>query len=233
MTTFLKTFIAIIGYTLASGLTYFSFYPIKIEEHNLIKLTEIYKECEKHTSKDYTVEDVINDDNFISTEETEGIILPSNQLKELVKNAQNIAQYWNGSININLQACVLKEFNPDNSKQDALNYFKAKGNLYHVGDAGSYAVSINELPFLQLANIKVNVNSLFARTSMCLTPLNKMALHIFMWPGANEIKAHRVILITLSFKKNEVSSRLSQITNHLGNIIEAVHYFKYKINCNG
>lgn len=218
--------IAVFGYIIASTLGYFAIYPLKIGPRKSLSLDEMFS-CTT-TSARYTYEDLTNQ----KQEEIKNSIgpkLPITQIKNLLANINGTASYVGMQSSIRIDFCDIQGSENEILKK-VTDYLKNYGKYYEYGALNEFVARINDLPFAQVSNFEMNINSAFARTTYCNVSIVESKLHLFLTldPGISSYK--RVVLFTVELLPIENPKIERKV---LRNLIETGNFFKTRLNCDG
>lgn len=225
-----ENLISFLGYLLSIVLIIFSVYPLQKINTTIIDLQTIYpKYCNINNFKKYTQNDIFdNEKDFIKNDLN--LNIPIDQIKNIINKINSISTYTGKLAYLEIQTCLTNE-NLDTVTADAKNFFKNKQNLFNINDTSEYLIGINQMPMLNIANIKIKGDSLIAVSNLCHASIINKELYLFIW---NDLKGNNLLnfkseIILFKFKFEDIEN-LSLYQKSIQNIINSIHYIKQIIN---
>ncbi|BDQ04539.1 MAG: hypothetical protein KatS3mg084_0057 [Candidatus Dojkabacteria bacterium] len=224
---FFISLIAILGYMLGITLVSFAIFPLQKTVQKTLDLKDLHS-CIPHILE-YSSNDLDSIQDLNSQLE---LNLPLDQIQNLAKNIDTIANYVGMYTKINIEYCDIYTTDQSNDLFTELrNYLKTNSYYYEYGSINDFINSLNQnFPLLKLGMFDLKFNSLFIRTTTCNTPITQSRLYLAIAPDVPENTPKRITLITLKLVNNNDSSTIQQ---GIRNLIETGHYFKEMFTCHG
>lgn len=226
----ITTLLATVGYIVAVVLCFFAFFPLQYSPSPKLKLSSILNCEEKTIGTNSTVNfsSIINTEEAKSLKDALGSNLPSDIIDPLVQNINNISGNLGSKTKLSMSYCDF----PRDAKVsiDLLEkYLESKKQNYTYGSADHFVTNINKLPFAQITSLEVKIPTMIAKSSYCLTPVNKSDIYLFSIFNVMNVK--KVIMFNITLVDDE--AKMYTKDKVIRNLLETGQYIKAKVYCNG
>lgn len=221
----ITTILAVIGYILAGTLLFLGFSPVTYPNQQKLELSSIL-DC-KPTIKKYKLSELTTDE-ITNLKSTLGSTSPIEVIRDLASSVESVSTNVGSTTKLNIEYCEYKS--PSGETLSKINSeLNNKKKYYEFGTVDQFVSSFNQLPFVKLTNIKVDVASTFVRSNVCNKPINKSDFYIFT-VIPNVTGSTQVAMYTLSLESDPSASLIEKFS---GNLTTSGHYFKANLTCNG
>lgn len=221
----IENLISFLGYLLSIVLIVFTIYPLQKINTTTVDLQTIYpKYCNVDNLKKYSQNDIF-DDKKNPLDNDLNLNIPIDQIKNIINKINSVFTYAGRLAVLEIQTCILTNQDLDSIISDTKNFFKNKQNLFNINDTSEYLIGINQIPMLNIANIKIKGNSLIAISNLCHGSVINKELYLFIW---NDLKDKSEIIL-FKFKFQDIEN-LNLYQKSIQNIINSIHYIKQIIN---
>lgn len=213
-----------LGYILAGTLIYFCFYPLEYRIRLDLNLDSIL-DCDVKDTY-YKLKNL--DSDRISEIKAEiGNNAPIDLISNFMFWIDSLTQLVGSSPELNLQYCDIQ-----NNSKDILEIISSKlikqDKYYEIGLFNNFVKQVNEIPFVKVNNIQLNIESIFARTNVCNSAISKMKMYLFTIVNSEFTNIKRVVLFKIGFSMNDTVNTWQKFVH---NLVTTGHYFKARYKC--
>lgn len=221
------TFIlSILGYLLAVTVGYFGFYPIDYPTQPELNLKSLIS-CNT-TSSHFGMGD-LTQDKISDLKSKTGPNAPIELIRDFMNSIDSVTQNIGSSPELNVQYCDVQQLSKEVLTKINTE-LTSKKPYYEFGEFNDFVKSVNDLPFAKLSNIEVKIDSTFARTNYCNSPITKGKLYLFTVVDSNVQNVRKAMMFQINIVESKSSQQWQKFVR---NITTSGQYLKAQIKCNG
>jgi hypothetical protein len=217
---------AILGYILAVVALYLGFFPLHYSAQERVSLTNLL-DCSTQNSS-YTLKN-LTDEEITNIKSDLGPTAPIELIRDFMKSIESVSDSVGTETVLSIESC-----DTEGKSSDILGKvnksFEGKSKFYEYGLFSDFVKSVNELPFAKLSNVELKVDSTFARSNVCNTPINREQLYFISVVDTQNEDTKKAIVFNINLQQSADSSLPQDV---MGNLIVSGHYLKASLKCNG
>jgi hypothetical protein len=215
----LSNILAVLGFIMAAFLVYSATYPISSVDQKKISLNTIIGCDEK-----IAVSDAVSlSESELGTVQDLGPSVPVQAVSDFTDSINNLTRYMGTRPVIDVTYCNLS----NQRMEEVQAYFADHNSDYSYGSVDEMVSKLNELPYLQISQINVQIPAFTARSTFCKTPIHKSEFYLF-----SEIPlgtGSTMVMFRISLEPDpEAPSEYTAA----GNLVETGQFIKSQIYCN-
>ncbi len=215
----LSNIFAVLGFVLAAFLVYSALYPISSVNQKKISLNTIIG-CDEQIA----VSDVMSfSESELATVQNLGPSVPVQAVRDFTGSLDNLTQYMGTRPVIDVTYCT---FN-DKGISEIEAYFKEHDKEYSYGSVDEMISKLNELPYLQISQINIQIPAFTARSTYCKSPIHKSEFYLF-----SEIPVGTSSTVVMFRISLEPDPEAPLEYKSAGNLVETGQFIKSQIYCN-
>jgi len=218
--------LSILGYILAVSVGYLGFFPVEIATQPDLNLKSLIS-CNTSTAS-YGMSD-LTQEKVNDLKSKTGPNAPIELIRDFMGSIDSVTQNIGSSPQLNVQYCDVQQLSKEVLTKINAELTNQK-KYYEFGQFNDFVKSVNDLPFAKLSNVEVKIDSTFARTNYCNSPITKSKMYLFTVVDSGIQNIRRAMMFQINIVE---SSNAKQWQKFVRNLATSGQYFKSQVNCNG
>lgn len=214
---------AILGFIIFGTIVYFSFSPLKKTLASTPTISTIL-----NCNESKVVENVrkLDDNTIKSLKDQFGTKLPAVVIRDFSNTMDTVVSAFGTQTQITVTYCTTED---KEALQRIKKYFEENKN-YNSGSIDNLISGLNQIPAINISNFSLSVQSVVARTSYCITPINRMSILLYSFiESPTYSNENLVVLFDIKFIEESEAKAFEKI---ISNLLITGQYFKSSLRCN-